>query len=338
MDETTDELKRRARAGDAVAQLELGRYHEGRSETADARNWFAHAAKAGSTEAACALGINLLTQEPVRGDAGVTAIGDAERRGDAGAAYFCAMLAAQDDSLPDRFSIALNHIRDAASRGLARAQCELALFDAIAPEELSSALPLQEISQSPCIAVIADCAPPEICDWLIAQAAQKLSRAQVYDPVRGHGRQESARSNSAAAFDIAQTNLVLMLLRQRIAATAELSLGNLESPQILHYAVGQEFKPHVDFLDPNVPGYARDIGERGQRIATFLIYLSDDYEGGETEFPRLGIKHKAHKGDGLLFWNVDRNRKPDPRMLHAGLPPTRGEKWVLSQWIRDRAR
>jgi prolyl 4-hydroxylase len=127
-----------------------------------------------------------------------------------------------------------------------------------------------------------------------------------------------------------------MLLRQRIAATAGLAFGSLESPQILHYAVGQEFKPHVDFLDPNVPGYARDIEKRGQRAATFLIYLNDDYEGGETEFPLLGIRHKARKGEGLLFWNLDETHRPDSRMLHAGLPPARGEKWVLSQWLRDR--
>jgi len=24
--------------------------------------------------------------------------------------------------------------------------------------------------------------------------------------------------------------------------------------------------------------------------------------------------------------------------LHAGLPPLSGEKWLLSQWLRDRAR
>jgi hypothetical protein len=40
----------------------------------------------------------------------------------------------------------------------------------------------------------------------------------------------------------------------------------------------------------------------------------------------------------LLFANVDAaTRAPDPLTLHAGLPPTRGEKWIFSQWIRDRS-
>jgi hypothetical protein len=39
----------------------------------------------------------------------------------------------------------------------------------------------------------------------------------------------------------------------------------------------------------------------------------------------------------MLFLNVlQPSREPDPLTLHAGLPPTRGHKWVLSQWVRDR--
>ncbi|HWA88433.1 MAG TPA: 2OG-Fe(II) oxygenase [Rhizomicrobium sp.] len=334
MDETLHELERQARAGDAAAQLALGRRHAARGETAQARNWLAHAAKAGSLEAARALGIDLLTREPIRGDVGVKVVGDAAQRGDAEAVYVCAMLAAQDEKLPERFAVARDYLREAAKLGLARAEAELQLLESVG--DLSSALPTQEIA--PRVGVVARCAPPEICDWLIAQTAPRLGRAQVYDPASGGGRRESARSNSAAELNIAQTNLVLMLLRQRIAATAGLAFGALEIPQILHYAVGEEFKPHVDVLDGAQPGYARDLAERGQRVATFLIYLSDDYDGGETEFPRLGLKHKARKGDGLLFWNVDAQGRPDPAMLHAGRAPTRGEKWVLSQWLRDRIR
>jgi hypothetical protein len=48
------------------------------------------------------------------------------------------------------------------------------------------------------------------------------------------------------------------------------------------------------------------------------------------------LRHRARRGDALMFANVDLAGNPDRRTLHAGLPPTRGEKWVLSQWIRDR--
>ena len=107
-------------------------------------------------------------------------------------------------------------------------------------------------------------------------------------------------------------------------------------PQVMHYSVGQEFRPHHDFLDPQQPGPAADIARRGQRIGTFLLYLNGDFEGGETEFPRAGISNRGDTGDALFFTNVTRDGRPDPLTLHAGLPPTRGEKWILSQWIRDR--
>ena len=37
-----------------------------------------------------------------------------------------------------------------------------------------------------------------------------------------------------------------------------------------------------------------------------------------------------------MFFNVDAAGQPDRRTLHAGLPPSAGEKWLLSQWFRDR--
>lgn len=54
-------------------------------------------------------------------------------------------------------------------------------------------------------------------------------------------------------------------------------------------------------------------------------------------FPRVNLNHRGRKGDAWLFSNVDAaTRVPDPLTLHAGTPPTNGEKWIFSQWIRDR--
>ena len=71
-------------------------------------------------------------------------------------------------------------------------------------------------------------------------------------------------------------------------------------------------------------------------MGTFLVFLNEDFEGGETEFPKAGIAFRGRTGDGLFFANVTRDGRPDPLTLHAGRPPTRGEKWILSQWIRER--
>jgi prolyl 4-hydroxylase len=59
--------------------------------------------------------------------------------------------------------------------------------------------------------------------------------------------------------------------------------------------------------------------------------------GGETNFPRLGRGYKGNKGDALFYDNVlPADGSPDRRMLHTGAMLRRGQKWLLSQWIRSR--
>jgi hypothetical protein len=76
--------------------------------------------------------------------------------------------------------------------------------------------------------------------------------------------------------------------------------------------------------------------QQGDRVVTFLVYLNDDYQGGETAFPRLDVSHKGDRGEGLFFVNSEHGRA-DTRTLHAGRTPLGGEKWIVSQFVRDRA-
>jgi len=111
----------------------------------------------------------------------------------------------------------------------------------------------------------------------------------------------------------------------------------MEVPKVLHYAPGQTFADHYDWLDPDEPAYLLELARRGQRAETFLIYLNEDFEGGETHFPEIDYSYRGGQGDAILFANVDANGRPDPATRHAGLPPTSGEKWLFSQWIREYA-
>jgi prolyl 4-hydroxylase len=70
---------------------------------------------------------------------------------------------------------------------------------------------------------------------------------------------------------------------------------------------------------------------------TFLVYLNDDYADGQTEFPRLELSHKGQRGEALYFVNALDGGKADIRTLHAGRPPSAGEKWIVSQFVRNRA-
>jgi prolyl 4-hydroxylase len=327
-----DTLEARAKRGDAEAQLELGRQYETENNAKAARGWFATAAKAGNVAGLRLLGLNLLTQEPIEGESGVNMVRAAADKGDAEAACVCAVLAAGDTDLPDRWTVARRSLEIAAERGSSFARAQLDFLANSPPDCDPRALPRQEVFPAPRISVIEGCATAAECDWIIARARPHLHRAHVYDPHSGGSRTEGVRSNSSVEFGVARSDLILMRLRARIHEI----VGNyrLEVSSILHYEPGQEFKPHFDFLDPVRPGHALDVEKNGQRVATFLIYLNEDFEGGETEFPKLDWRYKGRKGDAILFWNLELTGELDRRTLHAGLPPTSGEKWLFSQWLR----
>jgi predicted 2-oxoglutarate/Fe(II)-dependent dioxygenase YbiX len=138
-------------------------------------------------------------------------------------------------------------------------------------------------------------------------------------------------------FSLIETDFFTQLVRARIAHAAELSTDALEPPEVLHYSVGESYRPHVDFFHPQLPNFAEQMRVKGQRIKTCLLYLNEDFEGGETEFPKLALKYRGRAGDALIFENVKPNGTGDLQTLHAGLPPTRGEKWLFSQWMRSKA-
>ena len=131
-------------------------------------------------------------------------------------------------------------------------------------------------------------------------------------------------------------DLVVEAIRVRISVATRLPLPLFEPSQVLHYALGQEFRPHHDYFDPQLPGHAEELRRVGQRIATFLIYLNDGYTGGETTFPRAKFSFRGNSGNALFIANVERSGRPDPMTLHSGAPPISGDKWIFSQWIRDK--
>jgi hypothetical protein len=274
-----------------------------------------------------------------------------------------AIRAAAGAGVPHDLGAALGHLQQAAELGSLPAQAELAalvgnwrLVDEItrgkkalrdgmagrlrAAVDLAAwrRLPDGEVfSAAPRIAVVRGFVAAPLCDWLIRLGRPHLAPAEVFDAVSGEPSAYVGRTNRCAELLLARGDVVLGFVRSRIAVLAGVAVQNLEPSQILHYEVGQEFRPHHDFLDVRAPALAQEVAERGQRALTVLVYLNDAYQGGHTAFPHLGRSFKGRKGDALIFWNVGEDGAPDFRTLHAGTAPTRGEKWLFSQWIRLRA-
>lgn len=178
--------------------------------------------------------------------------------------------------------------------------------------------------------------PLNVCEWLIRQSASRLQPALVYDAANRRNIRYKTRTNSIAQFNLVENDVIHFLLQEKMSAACGVPMVQMEATAILNYQVGQQISNHYDFVDPDLPNYAQEIADNGQRIITFLIYLNDDYTGGETAFPELGFEHKGTAGEGLYFVNALPDGSSDLRMLHAGNPPLAGEKWIVSQFIRNR--
>lgn len=163
----------------------------------------------------------------------------------------------------------------------------------------------------------------EECEAVLASAAGGEWLAATINSAAGRVVDERVRNNDLALVrDPALADQLLERARPHLPATmtaewngprAKVSLVGLFSPlRIYRYHPGQRFGLHQD------QSYRRDDGARS--LLTFMVYLDEGCEGGETDFPEQGERIVPVRGDGLWFQHM---------VLHAGCPVTRGVKHVL---------
>ncbi|HSC17998.1 MAG TPA: 2OG-Fe(II) oxygenase [Rhizomicrobium sp.] len=194
--------------------------------------------------------------------------------------------------------------------------------------------PPVQVCEAPRVWLAQGFATPELCAWLVSRSHGKLKPALMRNATTGVAHALDSRTCSDFVIDIVEGGMVMLLLRIRISAVTSIPVPHMEPPQIFHYALGQEIKAHFDFLFDGHNSYGRDGQYTGDRLATFLMYLNEGYEGGDLEFPSGKYSYKGKTGDGIFFAS-QRDGKPDRLSLHAAKPITRGEKYILSQWIHN---
>lgn len=88
--------------------------------------------------------------------------------------------------------------------------------------------------------------------------------------------------------------------------------------QLLKYEKGQKYPKHYDSNTT--------IG----RHVSILLYINDDYEGGELVFNMQNVYIKPKAGMMLVF-------PSNFAYQHEALEVTKGTKYVLATWLHDRA-
>lgn len=157
-----------------------------------------------------------------------------------------------------------------------------------------------------------------------AECASLIERIEALGPTvapistaRGFEMRSDIRNNTRVIFDDAAFAAALF---DRVAPHVPAPLfgkrpvGANERFRCYRYDVDQYFAPHFD------GAFIRDDAERSE--LTFMIYLNDDFSGGETAFHAFteDISVKPKRGAALLFQHY---------LLHEGCTVDRGVKYVL---------
>ncbi|CAI5493712.1 unnamed protein product [Closterium sp. Naga37s-1] len=215
-------------------------------------------------------------------------------------------------------------------------------------ESSVSTVPFQMISWHPRAYVFPRFAPRHVCENVLAAASKRMAPSGL--ALRPGENEEGTRDIRTSSGTFLAANMdpsgSLAWVERKMAAVTGLPVNHGESFNVLRYELGQHYDSHMDVFDPKEYG-----PQSSNRMASFLLYLTDVEEGGETMFPYeggrnmhigynykdcIGLKVKPRMGDALLFWSIYPNGTIDPTSLHGSCPVVKGSKWVATKWIRDK--
>ncbi|XP_050832454.1 prolyl 4-hydroxylase subunit alpha-1 isoform X3 [Serinus canaria] len=189
-------------------------------------------------------------------------------------------------------------------------------------------------------------------------AKPRLRRATISNPITGALETAHYRISKSAWLS-GYESPVVSRINTRIQDLTGLDVSTAEELQVANYGVGGQYEPHFDFGRKDEPDAFKELGT-GNRIATWLFYMSDVSAGGATVFPEVGAsvwprkgtavfwynlccgtEHRAEcscrsQGTAVLWYNLFPSGEGDYSTRHAACPVLVGNKWVSNKWLHER--
>lgn len=177
---------------------------------------------------------------------------------------------------------------------------------------------------------VEDFLTPEECQELIKLIDENNTPSTVvsYDKAV-----ETSDFRTSSTSNLDRNNELVIKIHNRIAKYLKLPIAKGESLQGQLYQPGQYFKAHHDYFHDGL-SYNSQCLASGNRTNTFMIYLNEGMEGGETDFSLLGVKFKPKTGKAITWLNME-NRVTVPQSLHEGCPVISGKKYIITSWWRE---
>lgn len=182
--------------------------------------------------------------------------------------------------------------------------------------------------KSPDLVLLGNVLSDDECDALIAEVEPHLAPATVLGSAGGPIPSKYRTSKIAVI-----ASETVSMINARLALIANWPIECADALQLQKYDIGDRYVWHHDWYDLNQPSAYAQTQNGGQRIGTFILYLSDVEEGGATAFRSLEIR--PTKGNVVFFLNTDDQLNPLKENLHAGMPVIKGCKYIATRWLRE---
>lgn len=196
------------------------------------------------------------------------------------------------------------------------------------------------INDLPLVRTTPNFLPIDICKDLIDWGRGKLVPGRVV----GHDGKDTIDNTIRSASVVSKhydTFPHYELINDLVSKHINIDKSRFEKITLTHYKKGQDFKCHQDyFIENNEDSiYKSHNDERcskgGNRTSTVIIYLNDVEEGGQTWFPWLNFQITPQTGK-LCQFNYDYDEPEyNIRTQHSSIPVIKGEKWIITIWIRE---
>lgn len=172
-------------------------------------------------------------------------------------------------------------------------------------------------------------------DWLSTKSLKRIRKrclgtvpyeiGKVKTP-DGHKVTDFRRADNYVIRD--HSDSCLTALSAQVADFIGSPEDHLEPGVLIRYQTGGYFKPHRDW---NIQTWN---GVVSHRIATFLIYLNHDFDGGTTTFHSLGAFIQPQAGTAI-YYDFSPGEMCNDKLTHSGDPVTSGTKFIICFFVRD---
>jgi len=171
----------------------------------------------------------------------------------------------------------------------------------------------------------------EECNYLCDYIENNNTRSTVAGQGNVKSTYNEGRTSNTSALN--NTDPTVQIIDNKMYNELGIDGSYSETTQGQIYQEGQYFNYHNDYFDGD--SYTNHCLSSGQRTWTFMVYLNDVEEGGETDFLVLNTKIKPIKGTAVVWKNSDGTGTENSASHHSGTPVIKGKKIIITKWFRE---